>query len=439
MTDITELLRNIKTKVYGKDVRQAIHDAIQQCYLDGRVGAIDMVARNQISNLVAENNDTSGNSELTDIRVGVDGTRYGSAGEAVRKQVGSIKTSQKEIREQVPILTGHMNSARKRMTEDKADMRFFSYGSISSSGEIIDSQKEIVSVLYSRHKNESITPPDGYEMRIASYYSSNGSLNRIENWTSNTTMYSADSDSFIDRVSFRRKDGGNISLTDLEDAVYTSIADLKIFYNIAVALASLKKELEAKITSVSNKVAAVQSDLDAAPNDIVNLHVWEKFSSNLIPNLAAEKALILGNWPANVVGMKPNFTISYSDAISEENGEVVLADPVKTYHVTASSDYQKLNFLRGKYVKQESGNNGVFKVATNATFNVVTEKETIEMYVMKCSSAQHVDSVGYTKSYGHVTSANRNEYPSVGLQDGFRYEYRGTIGQALTKVSTISN
>lgn len=439
MTDITELLRNIKTKVYGKDVRQAIHDAIQQCYLDGKVGAIDMVARNQISNLVAENNDTSGNSELTDIRVGVDGTRYGSAGEAVRKQVGSIKTSQKEIREQVPILTGHMNSARKRMTEDKADMRFFSYGSISSSGEIIDSQKEIVSVLYSRHKNESITPPDGYEMRIASYYSSNGSLNRIENWTSNTKMYSADSDSFIDRVSFRRKDGGNISLTDLEDAVYTSIADLKIFYNIAVALASLKKELEAKITSVSNKVAAVQSDLDAAPNDIVNLHVWEKFSSNLTPNLAAEKALSLGTWLAGTAGMKPDFTISYSDEIGKAGGEIVLADPVRSFHVTNSSDYKKLDFLRGKYVKKASASDGIFKVATNATFTVTTEKNTIEMYVMKCSSAQHVDSVGYTASYGHVTSADRNEYPSVGLQDGFRYEYKGTIGQALSKIEKISS
>lgn len=439
MTDITELLRNIKTKVYGKDVRQAIHDAIQQCYLDGKVGAIDMVARNQISNLVAENNDTSGNSELTDIRVGVDGTRYGSAGEAVRKQVGSIKTSQKEIREQVPILTGHMNSARKRMTEDKADMRFFSYGSISSSGEIIDSQKEIVSVLYSRHKNESITPPDGYEMRIASYYSSNGSLNRIENWTSNTTMYSADSDSFIDRVSFRRKDGGNISLTDLEDAVYTSIADLKIFYNIAVALASLKKELEAKITSVSNKVAAVQSDLDAAPNDIVNLHVWEKFSSNLTPNLAAEKALSLGSWMAGIPGMKPDFVINYSDGIGKTEGEIVLADPVRSFHVTNSSDYEKLNSLRGKYVKKASDKDGIFKVATNASFSVVTEKISIEMYVMKCSSAQHVDSVGYTKSYGHVTSANRNEYPSVGLQDGFRYEYKGTIGQALSKIEKISS
>lgn len=439
MTDITELLRNIKTKVYGKDVRQAIHDAIQQCYLDGKVGAIDMVARNQISNLVAENNDTSGNSELTDIRVGVDGTRYGSAGEAVRKQVGSIKTSQKEIREQVPILTGHMNSARKRMTEDKADMRFFSYGSISSSGEIIDSQKEIVSVLYSRHKNESITPPDGYEMRIASYYSSDGSLNRIENWTSNTTMYSADSDSFIDRVSFRRKDGGDISLTDLEDAVHTSIADLKIFYNITVALDSLKKELAAKITSVSNKVAAVQSDLDAAPNDIVNLHVWEKFSSNLTPNLAAEKALSLGSWMAGIPGMKPDFVINYSDGIGKTEGEIVLADPVRSFHVTNSSDYEKLNSLRGKYVKKASGEDGIFKVATNASFSVVTEKKSIEMYVMKCSSAQHVDSVGYTKSYGHVTSANRNEYPSVGLQDGFRYEYKGTIGQTVSKSGVMED
>lgn len=439
MADITELLRNIKTKVYGKDVRQSIHDAIQQCYLDGKVGAIDMVARNQISNLVAENNDTSGNSELTDIRVGVDGTRYGSAGEAVRKQVGSIKTSQKEIREQVPILTGHMNSARKRMTEAKADMRFFSYGSISNSGEISDSQKEIVSVLYSRHKNEGIAPPDGYEMRITSYYSSNGSLNSIGNWTSNITRYSADNDSLIDRVSFRRKDGGNISLEDLKDAIYTSVAELKQFYNIAVALDDLKKELEAKIESVSEKMKAVQSDLDAAPNDIVNLHVWEKFSSSMVATLADAKAWGLGTWPTGMPGLKPDFVINYSDGIGKTEGKIVLADPIKSCRVTNSSDYKKLDFLRGKYAKKASDEDGIFKVATNASFSVVTEKNTIEMYVMKCSSAQHVDSAGYTKSYGHVTSANRNEYPSAGLQDGFRYEYKGTIGEALSKIEKISS
>ena len=439
MADITELLRNIKTKVYGKDVRQSIHDAIKQCYLDGKVGAIDMVARNQISNLVAENNDTSGNSELTDIRVGVDGTIYGSAGEAVRKQVGSIKTSQKEIREQVPILTGHMNSARKRMTEDKADMRFFSYGSISSSGEIIDSQKEIVSVLYSRHKNEIITPPDGYEMRIASYYSSNGSLNRIENWTSNTTMYSADNDFYIDRVSFRRKDGGDITTDELVDKISTTISDLKAFYKIDRALNDLKKELRKEIESVSDDVGVVKNDLELEPDKIVNMYVWEKFSSELTPNLAAEKALGLGTWPAGITGMKPDFTISYSDGIGKTEGEIVLAEPIKSCRVTDSSDYKKLDFLRGKYVKKASAKDGIFKVATNASFSVVTEKNTIEMYVMKCSSAQHVDSAGYTRSYGHVTSADQNAYPNTGLQDGFRYEYKGTIGQTVSKSGVMED
>lgn len=439
MADITELLRNIRTKIYGKDVRQAIHDAIQQCYLDGKVGAIDMVARNQISNLVAENNNTSGNSELTDIRVGADGTKYPSAGEAVRTQIKNISSSQEEIQTQFPILAAHMASARKRMTEAKADMRFFSYGSISSSGAIVDSKKEIVSVLYDRHKNESITPPDGYELRITVYNAYSGSLKSLGSWTSNTTQYVADNDSLKDRVSIRRKDGGNISLTDLEDAVYTSIADLKIFYNITVALDSLKKELEAKITSASNKVAAVQSDLDAAPNNIVNLHVWEKFSSNLTPNLAAEKALSLGSWMAGIPGMKPDFVINYSDGIGKTEGEIVLADPVRSFHVTNSSDYEKLNSLRGKYVKKASDEDGIFKVATNASFSVVTEKKSIEMYVMKCSSAQHVDSVGYTKSYGHVTSADQNAYPNTGLQDGFRYEYKGTIGQTVSKSGVMED
>lgn len=82
------------------------------------------------------------------------------------------------------------------------------------------------------------------------------------------------------------------------------------------------------------------------------MHVWEKFSSNLTPNLAAEKALSLGTWPTGVAGLKPDFTISYSDAIGKANGEVVLADPVKTYHVRASSDYKNLNFLRGNTLKK---------------------------------------------------------------------------------------
>ena len=181
----------------------------------------------------------------------------------------------------------------------------------------------------------------------------------------------------------------------------------------------------------------IENDLELERDKIVNVHVWEKISSKLIPNLAAEKALDLGTWPAGVAGMKPDFTISYSDGIGKTEGEIVLADPIKSCRVTNSSDYEKLDFLRGKYVKKASAKDGIFKVATNASFSVVKEKNSIEMYVMKCSSAQHVDSAGYTSEY--VTSANRSAYPDSGLQNEYRYEYRGTIGQTVSKSGVMED
>ena len=87
MSNIEQNLQKILSSRYGKDVRQSIHDGIHDCYEDGKAGAVDLVARERIDNLVANNNPTEGNSELIDIRVGADGTSYDSAGEAVREQV----------------------------------------------------------------------------------------------------------------------------------------------------------------------------------------------------------------------------------------------------------------------------------------------------------------------------------------------------------------
>lgn len=89
-SSIQQFLNKILSSRYGKDVRQAIHDGIEQCYEDGKAGAIDLVAREQIANLVANDEDSDGNSELIDIRVGADGKTYATAGEAVRGQVSSI-------------------------------------------------------------------------------------------------------------------------------------------------------------------------------------------------------------------------------------------------------------------------------------------------------------------------------------------------------------
>ena len=51
MATIQDYLNKIKTAVYGKDVRQAIHDAIFKCYEDGKAGSVDLVARENIDTL----------------------------------------------------------------------------------------------------------------------------------------------------------------------------------------------------------------------------------------------------------------------------------------------------------------------------------------------------------------------------------------------------
>ena len=45
MSDIQTLLNQIRTAIYGRDVRQAIHDAIRKCYDEGKAGATDLTAR----------------------------------------------------------------------------------------------------------------------------------------------------------------------------------------------------------------------------------------------------------------------------------------------------------------------------------------------------------------------------------------------------------
>ena len=71
--DIETALEYILTAQYGKDVRQAIHDAIHACFAEGGSGSIDLTAREGIQNLtlateaaLAEMNLHSGRTKLID-------------------------------------------------------------------------------------------------------------------------------------------------------------------------------------------------------------------------------------------------------------------------------------------------------------------------------------------------------------------------------------
>ena len=97
MSNIEQNLKKILNSVFGKDVRQAIHDAIFDCYEDGKAGSVDLTARTKVDvlskrvdNIIADGTQTEGNTELIDIRSGVDGTEYETAGSAVRGQVSQL-------------------------------------------------------------------------------------------------------------------------------------------------------------------------------------------------------------------------------------------------------------------------------------------------------------------------------------------------------------
>lgn len=62
MASISDYLKQILSARYGKDVRQSIHDAIQQCYYDGKAGSIDLEARQSIEDLDNNKLDKTGDS-----------------------------------------------------------------------------------------------------------------------------------------------------------------------------------------------------------------------------------------------------------------------------------------------------------------------------------------------------------------------------------------
>jgi hypothetical protein len=76
MSSITDFLNLISGARYGREVRQAIVDAISQCYEDGKAGVTDLQARQLIESAIAVNEDQQ--AELMNLLARIDELEGGS-------------------------------------------------------------------------------------------------------------------------------------------------------------------------------------------------------------------------------------------------------------------------------------------------------------------------------------------------------------------------
>lgn len=162
MADIQTYLNLIKTAIYGKDVRQAIHDGIEECYKDGKAGAIDLVARQEIAELVAPSGEAPSAAEVTDARIGADGITYTSLGIANRTQFDNLKDDVASTGKDAQALTGDIVSSnaiyRKGEFIAKGVRATWRYSDLIDLGELSDDASSIYSSIGSVSPNGGVNP-----------------------------------------------------------------------------------------------------------------------------------------------------------------------------------------------------------------------------------------------------------------------------------------
>jgi len=90
-----EEVANIGTVLTTKSIVDNVNSSSKEMVLSAKQGK---VLNERISNIIAHNNETDGNTELLDIRVDTDGTTHASAGDAIRSQVNQLSSEIEEIR-----------------------------------------------------------------------------------------------------------------------------------------------------------------------------------------------------------------------------------------------------------------------------------------------------------------------------------------------------
>lgn len=207
-----ETERNERTAAIEKEKSERTQaDATEK---SERKAEID-VERKRIDNLAKlPAGSTTGDAELTDIRIGADGTTYGTAGEAVRQQVGSLK-------EDLTDLEKYVEYNKVPIIWEKGSL----YDATGLNNGNISNRVRSGFIRTDRPINVEI--PDGYEIFVFKY-------NEDESFIEKSTIYYISSRdikyegaSFI-RIVLRKRDNSDIdvSVAEIFNFVYSDVTPI---------------------------------------------------------------------------------------------------------------------------------------------------------------------------------------------------------------------
>lgn len=174
-------------------------------------------------------------------------------------------------------------------------------------------------------------------------------------------------------------------------------------------------------TGASN-VEAAREKLGVITNDeIANLYVWKKFSSEPKVTRTTETDVKIAALTAST-----NFNsndLQVGKAYHNRGDEVY---PGHSYTLSISSLDEANSKLKNMYVKTVNGD--CYSISTNATFSVLEEGSTyLKFYYLVVNQAEKLSA---TPRVGMAASKSRDEYPDNGKHtDGYWYVYHKQLGE----------